>query len=69
MKENQQRQRNEKMGLKRSDAENSLVENVKLEEDKLPLSIDVVNHHYYLRRLYSDSRSQFLKKTPVLLTK
>ena len=43
---NQQRQWNEKMALTRSDAEKSLVENVKLAKNKLPINIDVVNHNY-----------------------
>ena len=33
------------MALNRSNAEKSLVENVKLEENKLSLGIDVVNHY------------------------
>ena len=61
---NHQRQRNEKIALKRSDAKKSLVENVKLEENKLPLNIDVVNHYYYSRRFYSDSKAGFLNKMP-----
>ena len=48
--------------LRRSNAKKSLVENVKLEENNLPLNIDEVNLDSYLSRFSSDLRPEILNK-------
>ena len=50
------------MAVRRSDAEKSLVKYVKLEKNKLPLNIDVINHYYCLRKSYCECKPEFLKK-------
>jgi len=47
------------MAFTRSDAKKLFVRHEKLEENKLPFNVNVINHYYYLRKRYSESKPGF----------